>query len=218
MIDGVKAYFKDRDDAAMQLLRILPIDKMSNEPWIILSISPNGMSIAKILAEKLNARCSIIFSQKILAPLNKDCEIAIVTESQEVVIHEELVKSFEIELDYIFDVAKKLNKNVISKMVEDYKGGQTLGDLSNKNVLLVDEGLNSGLTMMACIKTAINLQAKSVSVAVPVIPDAIINDIESIADDLYFVYKLPHFVSIKSYYKELPTIELENLPKGNICL
>jgi putative phosphoribosyl transferase len=218
MIDGVKSYFKDRDDAAMQLLKILPIDKMSNEPWMILSISPNGMSIAKILAEKLNAKCSIIFSQKILAPLNKDCEIAIVTESQEVVIHEELVKSFEIELDYIFDVAKKLNKNVISKMVEEYKNNQILGDLSNKNVLLVDEGLNSGLTMMACIKTAINLQAKSVSVAVPVIPDAIINDIESIADDLYFVYKLPHFVSIKSYYENLPTIQLENLPKGNICL
>lgn len=217
MIDGIKVYFNDRDDAAEQLIKILPIDKMSSEPWFILSISINGISIAKKIAKVLNAECSIIFSQKILAPLNKDCEIAIVTESEEVVIHEELVKSFEIELDYIFDMAKKLNKNIISKLIEEYKPNEVLNDLKDKNVLLVDEGLHSGLTMMACIKTAINLGAKSVSVAVPVIPHATIGDIESIADDLYYVYKLPHFVSIKSYYKELPTIKLENLQKGNIC-
>ena len=41
--------------------------------------------------------------------------------------------------------------------------------------------------MMACIKTAINLKAKSISVATPILPTASIPTIESIADDLYFV-------------------------------
>lgn len=217
MIHQVKNLFRDREDAANQLLKILPIEKMSNEVWLIIASSANGLPVAKILAQKLNAECDLMLSEKILAPLNRDCEIAIVTESEEVVIHEELVKAFDIELDYIFAIAKELKKKVISKKIESYKNNRVISDLVDKNVLLVDEGLNTGLTMMACIKTAINLGAKSVSVAVPVIPEATISDIESIADDLYCVHKLAHFVSIDLYYENLEEIKLENLQKGKLC-
>lgn len=217
MTEVVKVYFRDRDDAAKQLLNILPIEKMKGETWNIIASSPNGIPIAKELAKVLNAKCDLMLSEKIFAPLNRDCEVAIVTESEEVVIHEELVRSFEIDLDFIFEVAKELRKKIISKKLEVYKNNQQISDFAGQNILLVDEGLNTGLTMMACIKTAINLGAKSVSVAVPIIPNATINDIESIADDLYFVHKVNHFVSIDSYYKNLEEINLENLLKGNVC-
>jgi putative phosphoribosyl transferase len=67
--------------------------------------------------------------------------------------------------------------------------------------------------MMACIKTAINLGAKSVSVAVPILPTASINTIESIADDLYFVKNLDHFIDIEFYYDELEEITYEEIRK-----
>lgn len=217
MIYKIQNLFKDRVDAADQLIKILPIDKMVAESWFIIATSLGGVPIANIIAKALRAECDLMFTEKILAPLNKDCEIAIVTESEEVVIHEELVKCFEIELDYVFAVAKELKKNVITKKILTYKNDRPLANLSDKNVLLVDEGLNTGLTMMACIKTAINLGAKSVSVAVPVLPEATIVDIELIADDLYCVHKIGHFVSIDTYYENLEEIKLENLQKGKIC-
>ncbi|XPV80842.1 MAG: hypothetical protein ACNI22_09690 [Halarcobacter sp.] len=61
---------------------------------------------------------------------------------------------------------------------------------------------------MACIKTAINLGAKSVSVAIPILPTASINTIESIADDLYYVKSLDHFIDIGFYYDELDDITI----------
>ncbi len=67
--------------------------------------------------------------------------------------------------------------------------------------------------MMACIKTAINLGVKSVSVAVPILPTASINTIESIADDLYFVKNLDHFIDIEFYYDELEEITYEEIRK-----
>ena len=64
--------------------------------------------------------------------------------------------------------------------------------------------------MMACIKTALNLGAKSVSVAVPILPDVSAPIIESIADDLYYVKKLQHFVLIDFYYEELKRVTYED--------
>lgn len=212
-----KIYFQDRRDAALNLIDILPIGKMKLEKWIVLSASYGGYNIAKEIAKELNAPLDMIFCDKIYTPNNKDCEIAIVTESEELVIYEELAKSFEISLDFIFSKSKYVHENLLNKQVFKFRNGKKLSELENKNILLVDEGLNTSLTIMACIKTAINLGAKSVSVAVPIIPTASIQVVESIADDLYYVKKIDHFIEIGHYYEELEQItfqDLINIKKG----
>jgi putative phosphoribosyl transferase len=95
-----------------------------------------------------------------------------------------------------------------------FRSGERITNIKDKNILLVDEGLNTGLTMMACIKTAINLNAKSVSVATPVLPTASVQTIESIADDLYYIKKLDHFIAINFYYDSLKDIKFEDIEKN----
>ncbi|PHO10878.1 ABC transporter [Malaciobacter canalis] len=204
-------YFKNRDVAAFRLLDVLPIESMKLEDWTVFATSYGGVPIAKIIANKLESNFDLILSSKIMAPNNEDCEIAIVTESEEVVIHEELAKAFEISLDFIFAKSKQIYDKELMKTVKLYRKDKRIENLTNKNVLLVDEGLNTGLTMMACIKTAINLGAKSVSVATPILPSASVPTIESIADDLYYVKKLDHFVFIDFYYDKLENINFEDI-------
>lgn len=213
MIKNKRTIFKNRVDAANKLVSVLPIENMKLEDWIVITISPGGIPMGEILAKELNSSFDFMFSEKIFANHNNECEIAIVTESEEVVIHEEVVKSFEIPLDYIYSYAKELYNLRIVPNIHSLRNNRELTDMKNKNVLLIDEGLNTGLTMMACIKTAINLGAKSVSVAVPILPDATIPDIEAIADDLYYYKNLPHFVSIDFYYKELNKITIDKVKK-----
>lgn len=208
-----KIYFKNREVAAYRLIDILPINKMKMEDWLVISTSYGGYPIAKIIAKELEAKHDIMFSRKIYSPNNEECEVAIVTESEEVVIHEELVKAFDINLDFVFSKSRYIYENELSTCVNKFRRGKHLSDLENKNVLLIDEGLNTSLTMIACLKTAINLKAKSVSVAVPILPTASINNIESIADDLYFVKCLDHFISIDFYYDELEDITYEEIKK-----
>lgn len=210
-------YFKNREVAAYRLLDILPIDKMKLENWTVISSSYGGFEIAQIVADSLNAKVDIMFSDKIVAPQNDECEIAIVTEHEEVLIHEELIKSFDISLDYIYTKSKQVYENSILSRVNSFRDGNKISQLEYNNVLIVDEGINTGLTMMACIKTAINLGAKSVSVATPILPSASIQTIESIADDLYYIKKLDHFIAINFYYDTLEDIEfedIENIKKG----
>lgn len=208
---GSKIYFKNREDAANKLIEILPIEKMKLEDWTVVSSSFGGFSIAKIIAEKLEAQYKILFTEKVLAPNNEECEIAIVTESEEVVIHEELARSFDLSLDFIYSKSKYVYDSMILNKLSKFRSGERIKDIKGKNILLVDEGLNTGLTMMACIKTAINLGAKSVSVAIPILPNASIQTIESIADDLYYVESLDHFISINYYYNDLEEVTFEDI-------
>jgi putative phosphoribosyl transferase len=154
-----------------------------------------------------------MFTQKIYTKKNSKCEIAIISETQEVVVHEELLRAFGLNLEKIYKQSSKLYLQDISEYKMKYRQGLDILDLKGKNVLLVDEGLNTGLTMMACIKSVINCNAKSICVAVPVLPKVTVNDIETIADDLYFVHSPAHFVSIDFYYEDLEQIELEDIQR-----
>ena len=208
-----RIYFKNREVAAYRLLDVLPIDSMKLEDWTVISSSYGGFEIAKIIAKALNSKYDMMFSGKIYAPNNEDCEIAVVTEHEEVLIHEELIKAFDISLDYVYSKSKQVYDESIVKTVNKFRHGEKIQKFENKNVLIVDEGINTGLTMMACIKTAINLKAKSISVATPILPTASIPTIESIADDLYFIKKLDHFVEIDFYYDSLDDVSFEDLEK-----
>lgn len=208
-----KIYFKNREVAAYRLLDVLPIDSMKLEDWTVISSSYGGFEIAKIIAKALNSKYDMMFSGKIYAPNNEDCEIAVVTEHEEVLIHEELIKAFDISLDYVYSKSKRVYDESIVKTVNKFRHGEKIQKFENKNVLIVDEGINTGLTMMACIKTAINLKAKSISVATPILPTASIPTIESIADDLYYIKKLDHFVEIDFYYDSLDDVSFEDLEK-----
>jgi putative phosphoribosyl transferase len=205
--------FSDRKEAAKMLYSVLPTEDMKKEQWIILAISAGGVPIALDLAKKLNAKFDYLFTRKIFTKNNNECEIAIITETQDIVVHEELLKSFSLDLENIYDESKDMYLTDIQEYKAKYRDSSDIIDLTNSNVLLVDEGLNTGLTMMACIKSVISKKAKSICVAVPVLPEVTINDIETIADDLYFVQAPAHFVSIDFYYETLEKIELEDIEK-----
>jgi putative phosphoribosyl transferase len=209
--------FENREDAACELIKVLPIDEMLQEDWIVLATSSGAVPIALIISNILNASFDFLFTQKVNASKNSECEIAIITETGEIVIHEELMRSFSIDLDGIYKDANHKYKNELNSYKAKYRNSLDIINMENKNVLLIDEGLNTGLTMMACIKSVINEKAKSICVAVPVLPEVTVHDIEEIADDLYYVQSPAHFVSIDFYYKELEKISLDEIKilKGN---
>ena len=205
--------FKNRDDAVDKLYNVLPIDTMQQEDWTIIATSSGSVPIALNLAYKLKCEFDYMFTQKVFTKKNSDCEIAIITETQDIVVHENILKSFNLNLEKIYKKSEALYKKDILKYKEKYRDGKDIVDMAGKNILLVDEGLNTGLTMMACIKSVVNQNVKSICVAVPILPSVTINDIESIADDLYYVKAPEHFVSIDFYYDELEDIDLEDIEK-----
>jgi putative phosphoribosyl transferase len=195
--------FKDREDAANKLLDILPIDELKSENWILLALSKGGVIISSILSQKIGLDFDIFIVEPILAPQNDECEIAMVSESKEIVMHEALVNSFEIGEDYIYDEAKRIYNETIVAKINRFRKSLFLTNLFDSSVLLVDEGCESGLSTMCAIKSVLNMNIKKVSIAVPVIADDLFHNLDLKVDNIFACHKIEHFITTSYYYEEL---------------
>ena len=199
-LNNLKYFFKDKEDTLYKLLDVLPIKKMMIEDWVIIAISSGAVYFAEKIAKKTNSSFELLFTEPITAPHNKDCEIAMVSETEEIVIHKELVDSFNINIDYVYGEANRKYEEKILKYIYRYRKGESIKHLVDKNILLIDEGTNTGLTSLCCIKTLIGMNIKSISFASPIMSIDVANMLDRIVDDIYTVSKVEHFVNLKYYY------------------
>jgi len=213
----VRKLFKDRDDALRRVLEIIPQKEMLREPWTVLAISVNGVYFASKIAKSINADLELLFTEPISAPNSEDCAIAVVSETEEIVIHNELIEAFGINLDYIYGEAKRNYEEKIIKYIYKYRKGDKILNLKNRNVLLVDEGIETGLTAMCAIKSVINMGAKTVSIAVPTMPLDVVEVFNNVLDDIYCPVKIENFVETRFYYEvfvESVFSDIQNLLSG----
>lgn len=202
MIEKDKLMFENQIDAAQKLFEELPVkDILENKPLLI-AASLDSVLVVDYLARKLRLSYEILFTEKILAPNNKDCTIAMVSETEELLIVDELVNSFNISLDYVYGEGSRKYEEKILKNIYKYRKGKKIEDLTNKDIVLIDEGCETGLTAFICLKTIIGLNAKSVSYATPVIASNVLENLGAITDQIYTVNSILNFVNVDFYYKE----------------
>ncbi len=208
-LDSKPIGFSSAEDAADRLLEILPVDRMREEKWLIVVISFKSVLMAEKIASKLDLYYDFLFTEPILAPNNPECEIAKVSETEEIIIHKELSESFDIKIEYIYGEAHRKYEEKILKNVYKYRKGELINSLEGNRVLLLDVGSESGLTALTAIKTAIKEKAKSVIYATPIVPIDLDSELENVTDEFYTLYHIENFVDVKFYYENLhkPTSE-----------
>ena len=105
-----------------------------------------------------------------------------VSETQEIVIHQELVEAFDISLDFVYGQALREYEEKIVPYMYKYRKGESIRSLKDTRVMFVSEGIDTGLTAMSAIKTAIKAGAKTVSIATHLISLDIFNTL----NDIYY--------------------------------
>ena len=205
----------NREDSATKLLDVLPLSKMKEEQWHIVAVSKGGLELGAYIKEKgrLKNPLDILFLEAISAPNNPECEVARVSESEEIVINESLVDAFEIQYDYIYGEAHRKHEEDILSHIYQYRKGRPFPSMKNRVVLLVDEGSETGTKFMTALKTVLAQKPKAVYIAVPVIPSDVLEVLETFVDDIYFLYDIDDYVETDLYYKELDEIDDEKIEK-----
>lgn len=201
--------FKNRADAAAQLKELLPLDRMKNESWNLIAVSPGGLVIANAVNARLKLPVDFIFSAAITAPQNPECELARVSETEEIVIHQALVDAFEIQVDYIYGEATRKHEEKILGAIYQYRKGEHFKSMKGKNILLIDEGSETGLKLMCAIKTAFAQKAKAVYVAAPVMPSSVVEALDPIVDGVFCLHEIDDYVDTQCYYQEFEPVEDE---------
>lgn len=203
--------FENYKDAAYKLAEVLPKEKLIQEKWLLVCISLDGIVLADTLASILGLYYEILLTESVSAPNNKECQIAMVSETEEIIIEKNLIEAFDINLDYVYGEAHRKYEEKILKNVYQYRKGDLIGSLKNKKVLLIDGGCESGMTAQVAIKTAINSGASSIAYAAPMIPTDVADSLNSITDEIFTIYRILNYVNVEFYYKEKEVLKPEEI-------
>ncbi|SFV69832.1 FIG00387830: hypothetical protein [hydrothermal vent metagenome] len=206
-------YFIDREDASKQLIETLPLELLSKNKTVIIGISEEGVYFADKIAKACHAQMDILLSESVFAPNNPELPIAMISETQEVVMHKALIDAFEINEDYVYSEADRKYEDEVLDYVYKYRKGKDLVSLEGKYVVLVDECIETGLTMMIALKSAIARGAKNIYIATPILDRSVYENLHTVCDGVFCPHKIQDYISIEYYYQNFDSVDFDEIRK-----
>ena len=204
-------YFEDREDASRQLIETLPIALLSESETVVIGVSEGGVYFAHEIAKACHAKMDILLTEPIVAPNNPEVAIAMISETEEVVMHKALVDAFEINEDFVYSEAHRKYEEEVLGYVYKYRKGRELLSLEGKYVVLADECIETGLTMMVALKSVIARGAKNIYIATPILDKAVYQNLLSVCDGVFCPHKIRDYISIEYYYQNFEPLSFDEI-------
>lgn len=189
---------QDRKEAATLLSDKL--EKYQSSDAVILAIPRGGVPIGYEIAKNLHLPLDIILSKKIGHPLNKEFAIGAVSlDSSFIDEHPDISSA------YIESEIKKLRASLLEKY-NLYMGDRKPTDVKGKIVILVDDGIATGNTLLACIAMLRKSKSKKIVVAVPVVPFDTVRAIQQKADEFVYLIASKNFRGVGGFYEDFEQV------------
>jgi predicted phosphoribosyltransferase len=196
--------FKDRFDAGGRLADAL--SKYRNDPdAIILAIPRGALQIGKVLHQRLGLPLDIIVTKKIPHPMSEEFAVGAVGPDGEYFLTE---SASGIDQEYIEREKKRIEKAVEEKYAR-YRGKRPKPEIEGKTVIIVDDGIATGSTMMAAIHVIRKQKAAKIVVAVPVGPPDTVAAMGKVADEVVCLITPQMFFAIGQFYENFVQVEDE---------
>lgn len=157
--------FKDRTDAGIRLAQKLIIQK--NENPLVLALPRGGVPIGFEIAKKLNAPLDVLIVRKLGSPSNPEFGIGAIAPENVIVLDSDVIEYLGLSKQEIAKI-EKAERRELSRRTLLYRGSISLPDIKDKTVILVDDGLATGVTARAAIRSVLKLHPKRLIVAIPV--------------------------------------------------
>jgi predicted phosphoribosyltransferase len=191
--------FENRHDAGRRLA--IELRDYVNQSVVVLAIPNGGVPVALEVASALKADLDLIVCRKIPVPLSPEAGFGAVADDGTIVLNEELVKKIGLSRHQIEYEATKVRAKIKQRSVL-YRGNRPLARVNGKTVIIIDDGLASGSTMMAAVESVRHRRPKEIIVAVPCASAVAMKQLEKVADKVVIamVGYMPRF-AVADYYR-----------------
>lgn len=190
--------FRNREEAGRLLGNKLLTYNFKNP--IIFGIPRGGVIVAYQISKILRSPLSVVIVSKIPAYFNSEYGIGALTEDGKIILRE------TVDDDYLKRIVEKI-KIKIKKRVELYRGKKEIENLSNKTAIIVDDGIATGETIIAAIKSIKNREPERIVVAVPVSSIDAKLRIEKEVDYFVSLYTPEIFYAVSMFYEDFEQVE-----------
>jgi putative phosphoribosyl transferase len=180
----------------------------SDERPVAVGLPRGGVVIAAEIAKRLKCDLDVIIAGKLRAPYNPELAIGAVTEDGHVYLNRSIVRDLRIKDDYI-EEEKKERLKTVSERLALYRKVRKKVPLRDRTVILADDGLATGSTMISAIQAAKAEGAKKILVAVPGGPRDTVELIKEMSEVSEVVCPLmpAPFYAVSQLYLEFDQVE-----------
>lgn len=200
--------FKNRTQAGRLLAAQL--DAYRGQDVIVLAIPMGGVPVAYEIAKELKAPLDVVMAKKIGAPFNQELAIGAVTWNGAVLLDQEMVGKWQISDEYVREQAHRL-AGEMGKTLEELRVGQgSFPKLYGRTVIIVDDGIATGNTMIAAAEAIRDQGPKDVVIATPIMPAELVDTMQQVAS-LVYVYADENFEAVGQYYEEFEMLSTDNV-------
>jgi putative phosphoribosyl transferase len=196
--------FQDRVQAGRLLARELA--RSSGRDALVLGIPRGGLVVAEQVAEALEGDLDVVLSRKLGAPGNPELAVGAVTEDGRLFLHEESLRQTGAGRDYI-EREKARQMEEIARRAGPYRQVRPKVPLAGRRVIVTDDGVATGATMLAALRAARAEGPAELVVAIPVGPDDSVCRLADEADQAICLRSPFVFGAIGRFYVEFSQVD-----------
>jgi len=187
-------YFTDRYDAAMQLVKKL--DKYKGENGVVLAVPRGGVPIGYLIARQLGFELDLLMSKKLGHPYNEEFAIGAVG------LEDEIIEETQgISPEYIDEEVNNIHRQ-LKERYSKFMGERKPVDITGKIVIVADDGVATGRTILATVEMLRRKNPAKLLVAVPVSSREAAERISKEVDEFVCLYTPFPFYGVGRFYKD----------------
>lgn len=200
--------FQDRTDAGRKLAKAL--GRFGGSSTVILALPRGGIVLGVEVARYLDVPLDVILVRKIGHPTYAEYAIGAVAEGEEPEFDQtESLNVGQAWLEHAVEAARQLIRHRHELYYDD---DYDRPDISGKTVLIVDDGIATGMTMKAAVLAAKNKGAKHIVVATPVASSESVSMLEDYADEVIVLDNPANFIgAVGAHYREFEQVDDEEV-------
>ncbi|MDI7246407.1 MAG: phosphoribosyltransferase [Bacillota bacterium] len=200
--------FRDRAQAGQLLAKAL--HQYRGTDVLVLALPRGGVPVAAEIARTLSADLDIVIPRKIGAPGDTELAIGAVSGHGGALINEDLVRALGVPEEYIGQAIAR-ERAEIQRRSRLYRGARPAPRIQGRTVIVVDDGIATGYTMLAALRGVREENPARLVAAVPVAPPDSVERLEAEADEVVVLSRPTPFFAVGQFYEDFSQVSDEEV-------
>jgi putative phosphoribosyl transferase len=192
--------FRDRAEGGRLLGAELASRNLPKDS-IVLALPRGGVPVGFGVAQALGAALDVVVVRKLGVPWQPELAMGAIASGGSRFLDEKLIRHMRISQTAVEAIAARETQEA-ERREQLYRGSRPALDLRNRTVILVDDGLATGSTMLAAVKCVTSLQPVSLVVAAPVGSKQACAHIRKWADECVCLATPDPFIAVGEWYRD----------------
>jgi putative phosphoribosyl transferase len=202
--------FRDRTDAGAHLAAALAAYRGQNV--LVLGIPRGGVPVAAEVARRLEAELDVVVARKLGSPISPELAIGAITANGGRFLNQDIIEEMGVSEAYLEEVTAEQRAEA-HRREERFRGPYARREMKGRTVIVVDDGLATGATMRAAVRSVRHRQPAWLVVAVPVGSHQACSALRDEADEVVCLHQPEPFGAVGYYYAHFEPTEDDDVER-----